>query len=915
MKASNLQDKILPPLLKTNLRIPPLHGELIARTVLMDKLALALSFPLTLIAAPAGFGKTTLLSQWVSVSKAGNVPERVAWVSLENECDLRRFWTYITTTLDEVQPGVGKSVLTSMDTPQPNIHAAVRNLINEISEVEKDFILVLDDYHHIEDSTIHASLTFFIEHLPSNLHLIVASRSQPPLPLARWRASNQLYELREDDLRFTSEEVTAFFNEAKGLKLLPQEITALETRTEGWVAGLQLVALAIQGFDQGSKHSFVSAFTGSQRYILDYLVEEVLQRQPDHIKSFLLETSVLTHFNASLCKAVTGHEDSQSILENLERAHLFTTPLDYEQRWYRYHHLFRDVLYHQLTRIKPDAVLELHRRAMEWFIHAERTEDAIRHASAAHEWDQAIKLIEPVIGTAWNRAEIRKIIEWLERLPSEQLDSHPNLSLYYSRALLHGGQLESADRRLQKAEKLLRAGLRKSSNGDDQLLGTICALRTTAAAVSREPKDALDLGSEALSLLPPDNTNMRAYALNAMGVAHYHLGNLADAARLLAEGGELARKAGVLRSMMVAASFRAEALMGQGQIRQAELILRQALDEIAIAQRPTQPWTPATSLICAIYGHILYEWNRLEECECYLNEAIELGQQHAFSRPLWLAYHTLIQLKLASGDQNGALAMFKQLQHYQRVHSLPVPVRLIQAKQVRAWLILGQFEDAEHWARTYKVEWISSPVFIQEFESITLARVYLSQNQFEKGLALLHQLRLHVESSDRRGHLIEILALTALAQHALGQTQRALETLQRALQMAEPEGYLRTFVDAGHPMAALLYQVLALGLFPEYVARLLSLVPTDEGTRPVSSTQSIVTNTQPADESLIQPLSQRELEVLQLMASGASNEDIAAKLVIANTTAKKHVSNILQKLGVANRTQAVARGRSLGLCQ
>ncbi|HET9906749.1 MAG TPA: hypothetical protein VFQ23_08905, partial [Anaerolineales bacterium] len=686
----------------------------------MARMALALDFPLTLISAPAGFGKTTLLSQWVSVSKVGNVRERLAWISLENECDLRRFWTYITTALDEIQPGIGKSALALFDSPQPPIHAILRILINAISEAAKDFVLILDDYHHVNDSTIHATLTFFIDHLPSNVHLVVAGRSQPPLSLARWRASNQLYELREDDLRFTLEEIAVFFNEIKRLNLSSQEITALETRTEGWVAGLQLVALSIQGFDDRSKRSFVSAFAGSQRYILDYLVEEVLQRQPDHIKAFLLETSVLNHLNASLCDAVTGHKDSQSILESLERAHLFTIPLDYEQRWYRYHHLFKDVLHHQLIQTKPDVVLGLHRHAMAWFIDVGRTDDAIRHACAAQEWDQAIKLIEPVIGTAWNRAEIRKIIEWLERLPREQLDSHPDLSLYYSRALLHGGQLEAADQRLQKAEKMLRARLKESSNGDDQLLGTICALRTTVAAVSSEPVNALNLGREALSLLHPDHGDIRAYALNAMGVAHYHLGNLADAARLLAEGGELARKAGVLRSMMVAASFRAEALIGQGQLRPAELILRQALDETAIAQRPTQPWTPASSLICAIYGHLLYEWNRLEECECYLNEAIELGQQHAFSRPLWLAYHTLVRLKLAYGDQNGALAMFKQLQHYQRMHSLPVPVRLIQAKQVRAWLVLGQLEDAEHWARTYNIEGTSSPVFIQEFESITL---------------------------------------------------------------------------------------------------------------------------------------------------------------------------------------------------
>jgi LuxR family transcriptional regulator, maltose regulon positive regulatory protein len=915
MKELNSLGDRPPSLLITNLRIPQLRGDLVRRNILMERMDLAQNYRLTLISAPAGFGKTTILGQWISINKTGNGRERAVWVSLESECDLRQFWMYITVALGETQPGIGESALTLFDAPQPPIHKVARILINDISEASKDFILILDDYHHVDDPAIHATLTFFIDHLPSNLHLIVASRSEPPLPLARWRASNELYELREDQLRFTSVEVAAFFNEAKRLNLLPQEMTALERRTEGWIAGLQLVALSMEGFDDRSKHHFISEFTGSQRYILDYLLEEVLQRQPDHIKTFLLETSILNQLNASLCNAVTELQDSQSVLEYLERTHLFTIPLDHEQRWYRYHHLFKDVLYHQLMQIKPNAVLVLHRRAMEWFIHTGRTENAIQHACAAQEWDRAIKLIEQGIDIAWNRSEIGKIVEWLEKLPSEQLDRHANLSLYYSRALLHGGQLEAANLRLQKAEKRLRVHLRKYSNGDQQLLGMICALRTTTAAVSIEPKHALDLGREALSLLTHDKLDMRAYVLNATGVAHYYLGNLTEATRLLTEGGELARKAGVLRSMMVAASFRAEALIGQGQIRQAELVLREALDEVTIAQRSAQPWTAATSLICAIYGHLLYEWNRLEECMCYLNEAIELGQQHAFSRPLWLAYHTLVRVKLAYGDQEGALAMYKQIQQYQRMHSLPVPLPLIQAKQVRARLLLGLLEDAEVWARTYDVEGKSSAIFIKEFERIALARVYLSQNQFEKALALLHRLRLSVESSDRGGHLIEILALTALAQHALGQAQQSVETLKTALHLAEPEGYIRTFVDAGRPMAALLYKALELDLFPNYVAKLLTHFPSDDVLQPTSTSLSTSSHTRASEESLIEPLSRRELEVLQLVATGASNEGIADHLVIAPTTAKKHVSNILRKLGVENRTQAVARGRSMGLCE
>ena len=363
MQEPNAQFRSGSLILTTSLRIPRLHEGLITRPILMGKMDQVLDFPLTLISAPAGFGKTTLLSQWVSAGTHGNLKGRVAWVSLESEWDARQFWTYIVTSLQEVQPEIGESALASLENSESPIHAVVRTLINEISEIAQDFVLILDDYHHIDESVIHATLTFFIDHLPSNMHLVIASRSQPPLHFARWRASNHLYELREADLRFTEREIAAFFNEIKGLDLLPEEIAALETRTEGWIAGLQLVALSIQSYDDQSKRRFVSAFTGSQRYILDYLIEEVLLQQPDHIRSFLRRTSILDRLSASLCNAVTGQNDGQAILEYLERAHIFTIPLDHQQQWYRYHHLFKDVLYHQLLQLESDSVLELHRRA------------------------------------------------------------------------------------------------------------------------------------------------------------------------------------------------------------------------------------------------------------------------------------------------------------------------------------------------------------------------------------------------------------------------------------------------------------------------------------------------------------------------------------------------------------------------
>jgi LuxR family maltose regulon positive regulatory protein len=874
-----------------------------------------LNFSLMLISAPAGFGKTTLLSQWIELSMGKKRDHRVAWVSLESDCDVSQFWRYITTALERLQLGIRQSSLTVPDTRRPPTNTISRVLLNEIAAIKDEVVLILDDYDRASDPAIHASLTFFINHLPSNMHLVIASRSYPPLPLARWRASNQFYELREDDLRFTDQEVATFFNELKGLDLSANQIAALGRRTEGWIAGLQLVALSLHDANSVSKRQFVHDFTGSQKYILDYLVEEVLHQQPDNIRAFLLQTAVLDHLNASLCNVVTGQNDSQAVLEYLERAQLFTIPLDHDRRWYRYHNLFLDVLRHRLQQRQPDRILELHRRAADWYAGAGQTDDAIRHACAAQEWQQAIELITPVISSTWNRGEISRVIAWLGKLPADYLDAHPQLSLYYSRALLLGGKMDAAEQRLQESEKVLRARPQTELKVEDRLLlGTVCAFRTTIAAVSGESASALVLGHEALNLLPPENIDIRAHVKNSLGVNYYYLGAMEEADRACTEADKLAQQAGNLYLAMVTASYRAKALVCQAQLAQAGQVLQQALDLGSTPGLPIQSWMPAASVVCSSFGDLLYEWNRLEEAEQYVIEAIELGQRLAFGSALWSAYHTLARIKLARGDQKGAGIEIEHVHRYRLTRTVPLPARLMDAEQARANLALGKLEGVKRWAASIQTIEPRSPGFIQEVEDITLARLHLFRNQPELALNMLDRLRPMAESSGRKGHAIEILALIALGQQALGQAQEALETLQTALQIAEPEGYLRTFVDAGQPMAPMLYQVLGAGRFPDYIARLLALFPTDEVKIPVSSPGTAFDRTRATEETLIEPLSQRELEVLQLMASGASNEEIAEKLVIATTTAKKHVSNILHKLGADNRTQAVGRGRRLGLC-
>lgn len=916
MRESNLPDNIPSPLLITNLYVPQLHGDLISRNILIDRMNLGLNFPLTLVSAPAGFGKTTLLSQWIGGSMLQNSENRVAWISLEGDCDVSQFWRYVATALERQQLGISPSALAFPDTHQPPTNTLSRVLINQLAAMKHDLVLILDEYDRAGDPAIHTSLAFFIDHLPSHVHVVIASRSYPALPLARWRASSQLYELREDDLRFTSKEIAAFFNELKGLNLSADEIGALEKRTEGWIAGLQLVALSLRDAGDVSKRQFVHDFTGSQKYILDYLVEEVLQQQPENIRSFLMHTSVLDQLSAPLCNEVTGQSDSQAVLEYLERAHLFTIPLDHDRRWYRYHNLFLDVLRHRLQQRQSDILLELHLRAAAWYARAGQIDEAIRHACAAQSWQQAIEHIRQVIKAAWNRGDVRKIISWLGKLPDEQLDAHPQLSLYYSRALLLGGKMEAAKQRLKESEKVLRTRPSIQLNMEDRLLlGTICAFRTTICAVTGDIENALALGNEALTLLPQENVDIRAHTINSLGVNYYYLGEMEEANRACTEAGSLAQQTGNLYLVLVSASYRAKALICQGQLIQAGQVLQQALELSATPGLPVQSWMPAASVVCAGFGDLLYECNRLEEAEPYVADAIDLGQRLIFGSALWSAYHTLARIKLARGDLKGTQIEIDQAHRYRLTYNVPLPERLMNAEEARANLALGQLDAVRRWAATIQSEEPRSPSFVQEVEDMLLARLYLLQGEPGQALDLLDSLRSATESNGRKGHLIQVLLLTGLAQHANGNLRLAIDTIHNALELAEPEGYLRTFVDAGQPMAALLYEVLAHGIMANFVSRLLQSFPTVPNTDVASADRSSVLDTEPSNNTLIEPLSERELEVLQLLASGATNEDIAKKLVIAITTAKKHVSNILHKLSADNRTQAVARGRSLGLCE
>jgi LuxR family maltose regulon positive regulatory protein len=599
---------------------------------------------------------------------------------------------------------------------------------------------------------------------------------------------------------------------------------------------------------------------------------------------------------------------------------LFITPLDDERRWYRFHHLFGDLLRHRLQQTQPERLVELHRRAAAWYAQSGRTDEAIHHAGAARDWENAVQLIEQAIAAAWSRGEIRTLINWLERLPDEHLRSRPRLSLYYSRALLLGGKMEAAEQRLQEAEQKLRAGLNENPEVEAKtLLGTICAFRTTVAAVTGETARAMALSREALRLLPPEESDVRGHALCSMGVAHYYSGDMTGAARACTEAAHLAQTVGNFYLAVVATTYHAHALICQGQLRQAKQTYQKALQLGTPLGQSDQPRMPAASVACAGMGNLLYEWNDLEEAERYLVEALALGQRVAFGSAIWSAYHALARVKQARGDREGAQAMIEQARRFAQANTIPLPMSVMAAEQARTRLKVGDLVFAENWALTYQSTGVVPPDYLPEVENIILARIRLAQNQPEAALAILDRLRPAAESGGRHGRVIEILPLQALARHACGESQLAIDTLQTALALAEPEGYVRTFVDKGEPMRLLIADCVRRisGLrnkehtasLRAYVNRLLTAF----------LKSAIRTNTSPirippsAFQNLIEPLSERELEVLRLLAEGLSNQEIARKLYLSVGTVKVHLKHIYGKLAVSSRMQAVARARELKL--
>jgi len=891
-------------ILATKLYQPPPRPHVVPRPRLIHQLNESLQRKLTLISAPAGFGKTTLISEW---SAGCGCP--VAWLALDEEDnDPSRFFAYFAAALQTIFTDIGKGELDLLKSAQSApTESVLTALLNEITAIGDNFILVLDDYHAIDSKAVDKAIIFLLKYLPPNMHLVITTREDPNLPLARLRARGQLNELRVADLRFTPSETAEFLNQVMGLSLSEEDILALENRTEGWIAGLQLAALALQGTvsTQGQEDStrFIQSFTGSHRFVMDYLVEEVLHQQSEDVKNFLLRTSILDRLCGPLCDAVLAGSsnsvqgmDGQATLEYLEQANLFIVPLDNERRWYRYHHLFADLLRKRLqqqsqkssvssTNDDASSVAELHRRASIWYEENGLEIEAFEHAAAANDIERAERLMAGKGMPLQFRGAMVPVLNWLASLPKADLDARPALWVTYASALTMVGQpVNKIEEMLKAAEAALDAATPQGSELNENtrdLSGQIASIRAMLAIPQNQVATMIAQSRRALEYLHPDNLPVRTTATWTLGYAYQLQGDRVAASRTYTDAIAISQASGNIMILLGATTC-------LGQVQESENKLNLAAETYRrVLQLAGDPPLPGACEAHLGLARIFYQWNDLDAARRHGQQSLQLARQLENVDTPAASWALLARVKLVRGDAASASVLLAEAEQFLKQHHSAHRMPEVAAIQVLTLLHYEDFKSAAELAEKHSL-------------LISQARVHLKNGDPSSALAVLEPLRWESETKSWQDQRLKAMVLQSLVLQAHGQKEQAVQVLAEALALAEPGGFIRIFIDEGPPMAALLQETAKQGIASNYVRQILEAFGQVE-------TKTSVT------KLLIEPLTERELEVLKLLGTYLKGPEIARQLMVSLNTMRTHTKNIYNKLGVNNRQAAVRRAQELDL--
>jgi LuxR family maltose regulon positive regulatory protein len=911
-------------LIHTKLYPPYIRLELVSRPRLLDQVAQGLRSPLTLVTAPAGFGKTTLVAS--SLAACG-MP--VGWLSLDKDDNqVDRFLIYLVAALQEANPSIGSEAAQLIEAVEiAPTTAVLTSLINDLDATGVDIVLVLDDYQFINSSAVHAAVAFLLEHCPKRFHLVIATRSDPPLPLTRLRARGQALQLRASDLAFSETEAAQFLWDVMGLSLEPAEVALLEERTEGWIAGLQMAALSMR--DREDISGFIAGFSGTNRYILDYLMEEVLANQPQEIQEFLLCTSILERLTAPLCDAILVNAEgiahhSGSILEYLEKTNLFLIPMNDDRTWFRYHQLFADLLRSRLSRVDIFEEKNLHNLAAHWFEQNDHLEEAIYHALAAQDFHHAARLIRDISEAVWLKSEYSKLIGWIKALPIDVVQDQPWLCVWCAWSLTQVGSLEEASNWIEAAETSVhmlqpdRSTVSTPSPEIKALEYEIATLRALMACLAEDYDQTIQLAAWVMNNPPPQDKKAvmvaRCHALHSLSSMYFVVGDLNMAEESALETIRLSKEIGFYLRHVHAANKLAHVYRTRGQLQRSYQFLQ---DTLAFIDRQGFARYTVTHLLHCRMVDLLYEWNWIAEIEHLIDE---YGLSDTNLQVPYVCadlYNMQARQLMLKNDLDGAQQALKKANFLIRDSYIwPAITRQTDALQVRLWLQTGNIQKAIAWSALPLEKDADRFPFLSEYRLFARARILLTQDRPEEALKILAKLRVSAETGKRYGVLIGIRGLNALALQSAGRAQEALAELDAVLELAEGENYVRTIIDEGQAMVVLLTQLAHAAPFShrDYARR---LVAEEDGLGPACENIPRMGSPtrQPIQKQilLVEPLSQRELEVLQIMALGKTNQEIAQQLIVSPGTVKAHTASIYRKLDAANRTEAVARARTLGI--